>query len=497
MDTVITIGRLLLDLLLVPAAVSVIFLTGFIYHAELASALARLAPWLPAFEPPRTALGVIGFMALAWLASRAIGVAITQGMALRGERPPQLLHELLAAGLLLGAAVLLLGFLVEAPAAGLLATSGMVVAIVGFALRKTIADIFGGIALGLERPFRIGDWVEAEPGVAGRVIEMNWRSTRIETRDRVHVVLPNSRLADGRLTNYSAPRPHYRTQVRVTLPASVETDRAKRVLLGAVMRAPLIRRSPVPDVRIEGFVEQGIAYRVRFWVNDHANEVDCRDAVLAMIDRHLRLADIALPAPPGQVRFDAAPEERSAAAAAGRILAQVAPFRHAAPDTIGRLAAAAERLRVPAGLPLAAAGAAPGALILVTEGALRAAPEPGESAGGSLGPGDLLGLIADNAGAREPEAERLIAQSDTVLLTLRRDDLAAGLLLDPALSDALARAAEPAAPERSRPAPGAARAAASAPAARSGPRVRRSLPRALHRLGRAAAAWTPGRAAGG
>ena len=495
MDAVITIGRLLLDRLLVPAAVSAIFLTGFIYHAELASALARIAPWLPAFELPRTALGVIGFMALAWLASRVIGVVITQGMALKGERPPQLLHDLLAAGLLLGAAVLLLGFLVEAPAAGLLATSGMVVAIVGFALRKTIADIFGGIALGLERPFRIGDWVEAEPGVAGRVIEMNWRSTRIETRDRVHVVLPNSRLADGRLTNYSAPRPHYRTQVRVTLPATVETDRAKRVLLGAVMRAPLIRRSPVPDVRIEGFVEQGIAYRVRFWVNDHANEVDCRDAVLAMIDRHLRLADIALPAPPGQLSLQATPETSSPHVAAERILAQAAPFRHAAPDTLRRLAAAAARLRVAAGTPLAAAGAAPDTLILVTEGALRAAPEPGESASVTLAPGDLLGLVAEEAGGREPEPDRLIAQSDTLLLAVRREDLAACLLLDPGLRDAVERAAAAATPpERSRPAAaGAAR--ATAPAPRPGPRFRRTLPRALQRLGRAVSGWSPSRAA--
>src|SRR3546814_967254 len=95
---------------------------------------------------------------------------------------------------------------------GALAGSGIVVAIVGFALRNVIGDVFSGIALGIEAPYRIGDWVEMENTVKGRIVEIGWRTTRLQTRDQTYMILPNSQIARPRLTNYSAPRRHYRAQ---------------------------------------------------------------------------------------------------------------------------------------------------------------------------------------------------------------------------------------------------------------------------------------------
>ena len=67
----------------------------------------------------------------------------------------------------------------ELPATGLIATSSVLIAVLGFALRNTLGDIFSGIALGMESPYGIGDWIEATEGCAGRVTGISWRSTRL------------------------------------------------------------------------------------------------------------------------------------------------------------------------------------------------------------------------------------------------------------------------------------------------------------------------------
>jgi small-conductance mechanosensitive channel len=246
----------------------------------------------------RLVMAVAGCLSLAWFAARAFDLALTGAMARRGQRAPRLAPQLTAAALFLVALIAAPALAFDRPLVGALTTSGVAVAVLGFALRNIIADVFSGIALGFENAYRIGDWIEAEPGVSGRVVEINWRATRIETRDRVHLVLPNSRLAAGRVANYSAPRPWYRAQVQVTLDGSTPVARARRVLLAAASSAERIRREPAPDVRVTGFGDGSVDYVVRYWIPSFADAVDCRDAVLSSIDRHARRAGLALPRRP-------------------------------------------------------------------------------------------------------------------------------------------------------------------------------------------------------
>src|SRR4051812_30894935 len=78
----------------------------------------------------------------------------------------------------------------------LLATSTVLIGVAGFALQKMIADFFAGIALSLEGPFSIGDWLQLDQGgPVGKVVEFGWRSTRIVTPEDLMIVIPNGRLA--------------------------------------------------------------------------------------------------------------------------------------------------------------------------------------------------------------------------------------------------------------------------------------------------------------
>jgi small-conductance mechanosensitive channel len=78
--------------------------------------------------------------------------------------------------------------------AGVLASSGILLTLLGFAIRNVVADTLSGIALGLEAPFRSGDWVDIETSARGRVIDIGWRTKRLLTLDPTNVILPNSQI---------------------------------------------------------------------------------------------------------------------------------------------------------------------------------------------------------------------------------------------------------------------------------------------------------------
>ena len=168
--------------------------------------------------------------AAAWLVSRIAALALDQ--ASRHRPYPRLLKDMVAAVLFLVAFAATISLYLGQGAFGALASSGLVLALLGFAIRNVVADTLSGIALGIEGPFRIGDWVDIDGLARGKVIEIGWRTTRILTRDATYMILPNSQIARQRITNYSAPKPQFRVQVTITLDHTMPIERARTVMLG-------------------------------------------------------------------------------------------------------------------------------------------------------------------------------------------------------------------------------------------------------------------------
>lgn len=214
---------------------------------------------------------------------------------LKKYRRPKLLKELTGSLAFLMAAIGSATVLFGDSASSILAGSGLLIAIIGFAMRNVVADILTGIAFGLEAPFRIGDWVDFDGATKGQIVEIGWRSTRLLTRDATYMILPNSQVARQQLTNFSAPRRHYRSQVTIMLQHNAEVSLAKATLLKGALAAGGVLTDPPPDVRLVGLSLDGAVYSVRFWVPNFAQDIDCRDAVLVSITNALREAAIRLP----------------------------------------------------------------------------------------------------------------------------------------------------------------------------------------------------------
>lgn len=250
--------------------------------------LGSLSPhWQSAFH-------FTAYLSIAWFLSRLTNIALSS-LRPRSRPVPKLVRDLISGLLFLVAiisgAMLMLGH----GAGGALAGSGVVLALLGFAIRNVVADTLSGIALGLEGSFRIGDWVHIENLARGRVVEIGWRTSRLLTRDFTYVILPNSQISRQRIVNYSAPSPVFRTQMELVLDHAVPSADGAEMLRVALQKSPLIKQMPPPDVRIQSIDSDGVHYALRYWLERFDDEVDARDAVWRQVDLALRGAGATTP----------------------------------------------------------------------------------------------------------------------------------------------------------------------------------------------------------
>src|SRR5262245_49103500 len=142
-----------------------------------------------------------------WLVSARVVVAVLY-FTLRhdgGHRSAKLVVDLAAAAIYVGAFLIVLKSMFALPVAGLFATSGVVAIVLGLALQNTLADVFSGIAVGIEAPFQVGDRISIGADIEGRVIEANWRSIRVQTDGEDIAIIPNSVMAKLQDVNMSVP----------------------------------------------------------------------------------------------------------------------------------------------------------------------------------------------------------------------------------------------------------------------------------------------------
>ena len=155
------------------------------------------------------------------------------------------------------ALVFVAGFLLVLDNAGveiktLLTALGVGSLAVGLALQPTLSNLFAGIHLSMAQPIRVGDFVELEDGTQGHVVDVGWRATRIRQLSNNLVVVPNARLAEMRLLNYSLPDPPQAVLVPVGVSYASDLRRVEAVTV-EVARG-LQRELPQADPQHEPFI---------------------------------------------------------------------------------------------------------------------------------------------------------------------------------------------------------------------------------------------------
>ena len=148
--------------------------------------------------------------------------------------------------------------------ASILAALGAAGLAVGLALQGTLANIAAGVMLLVLRPFRIGDYVNAN-GNEGTVEEVGLFSTEFTTYDGLYVSVPNSGIWGGRILNYSR-NPNRRHDIVVGISYRDDIDRAQEILLGVIRNDPRVLSEPAePQVLVRELADSSVNLGMRFW----------------------------------------------------------------------------------------------------------------------------------------------------------------------------------------------------------------------------------------
>jgi small conductance mechanosensitive channel len=134
---------------------------------------------------------------------------------------------------------------------------------IGLALQGSLANFAGGVLIMLFRPFRAGDWIEAQ-GVSGSVDSIQIFHTTLKTADNKVVIVPNGSLSNGHITNYSRESTR-RVDINLGIDYSSDIKQAREVLL-EIARDPRVRQDPAPVVFVTGLGDSAINLSLRIWV---------------------------------------------------------------------------------------------------------------------------------------------------------------------------------------------------------------------------------------
>jgi small-conductance mechanosensitive channel/CRP-like cAMP-binding protein len=393
------------------------------------------APLRPHFaiSPPAIAFWERLIEAGWWLMGARGAIGLMRLVVVLEDRPreTQIISDLVAGGIYITTGLAIVDFVFTVPIGGLLATSGIIAIVLGLALQSTLADVFSGIAVGLERPYRAGDLIWVEGDIEGQVLQVTWRSTQIATGQSNIAIVPNSVMAKARIINRSRPTTVRGATLTVRLDPAVPPELCQAALIAAARSCDILLTSPPPEVACTALNGDGCTYQLTYSVATSGQLTRANHELLTEVHLQLRHAGIALavagtvtaPAPPAPTPKD--------------LLARSDLFGMIEQAQRDMLASHFQMMHLEPGEMLIREGEVPDALYIMASGAVEITIKgpTGPRIAHRLRPGESLGAIGLITGSNY--GATATAVTPVKVYRLDKSAIAEAIKLQPALAKGL------------------------------------------------------------
>ena len=140
---------------------------------------------------------------------------------------------------------------------------------VALAAQATLGDLISGLVIIMDRPYRLGDYVQVEGmDVAGVVEDIGLMTTRLVTMDERAIIMPNARMKGSRVINYTYPDPRLRLDLPISVPRSADAAATKRLLVETCLKVPGVLADPPPSVSLVGIGNPSLNLVVHCWIGN-------------------------------------------------------------------------------------------------------------------------------------------------------------------------------------------------------------------------------------
>ncbi|QXH46853.1 mechanosensitive ion channel [Pseudomonas xanthosomatis] len=349
----------------------------------LAAGLSPLQPPPWADDAARNLMATV--LSIAWWLFGARTVTVVFGLLLvaRGSHGGRLLQDVIGALIFLAAVVAAAAYVMQLPVKGLLATSGVMAIVIGLALQSTLSDVFSGIVLNTTRPYQIGDSISID-GTEGKVVDIDWRATRLITGTGSLAVIPNSVAAKARLLNHSRPADRHGLAISVVVPAKVRPKRVFDALEKALQGTSALLASPAPKVTVKASTLESVEYEASGFVADAAIKTEVRNQLFDLAHRHLEASGVMW-----NVDLALAPRSRQR-----ELLDEVRVFRSLSSEERDALSQRMTAVEYLADQVILEIGDNSDHLLVIGSGVIQASVRNGDKLleAGRMGPGEVLGI---------------------------------------------------------------------------------------------------------
>lgn len=347
-------------------------------------------------------------------------------------------------------------FLVRLRYAGLdlgsiLATSAMITAVVAFAMQDTLGNILGGLALQLDNSIEIGDWIKVDD-VAGRVVDIRWRSTLVETRNWETVVIPNSQLMKNRfmvLGRRTDQPVQWRRWIWFNIALDELPAKVAEIVEKAIREAdiPNVAKSPAPNCVLMEMDKGCARYALRYWLTELAADDSTDGAVRWHVQAALERAGIKLAVEENNVHLtkenDKYAETLHQREMQRRVktLKRIELFSHLTPAELEKLAAGIRYAPFARGNIISKQGATAHWLYIIISGEAEVYVEAanGEKRTlNALSAGDFFGEMGMMTGA--PRAASVVARTDVECYRVDKEMFAELMHTRPGIADEVSHA---------------------------------------------------------
>jgi small-conductance mechanosensitive channel len=219
--------------------------------------------------PVRVVATVFGFVVLLLMLS-GLNATLFQG-APEGswrQRIPSIFLDVARFALIAVGVGIMLAYIWGANVGGLFTALGVSSIVLGLALQNSVGQIISGLLVLFEQPFQLGDWIDT-PSARGRVVEVNWRATHIDTGSGL-MIMPNSVLAAASFTNFSRPSGTHSLGVATVFSVDDPPDDVIAMLNGVAAMLPQLRPGATPSSARSGALQYSTGIPLRSPADDFA-----------------------------------------------------------------------------------------------------------------------------------------------------------------------------------------------------------------------------------